>query len=440
MKSRSLEAGWIGSRLRTARGAALALGVLVFLAAFLAAAFPRAMDTYQDTALRDAVERSSPEQRSLVATVDHRLPGRPGESPAWAPLAPQDQEQAVRDILAGVHAPARITAADVSYGVRSSAELTATDPWLPRPGSQDPRFQLDARADLGEHTEPVAGALPRGEAEKNLGEVLFQAAVTEATARALRIRVGSELHFTRITPDKRPPTVTVRITGIVRPLRAKSDFWTMDPLLAAPRLTDMPVAPGSPGLPPRIWRGALLLPPESGPSLFAELGAEFLPEGNTEPQVYWQLPFDTRSLAGRDAELLRKELVRVLDGPGLEDLRAKVSENLEVKSGLPPVLETYTRLRAAVVPVVAVAAFGVGTTGAVVVLMSGGLSLVRREAELRLLRSRGGSLKGIAGRLALETAAAALPAAAAGLALAVALLPDGRLLPALLAVAALAAL
>lgn len=40
-------APWVRTRLRTAPGAACALGLLVLLTAFLAAAFPRAVDAYE---------------------------------------------------------------------------------------------------------------------------------------------------------------------------------------------------------------------------------------------------------------------------------------------------------------------------------------------------------------------------------------------------------
>lgn len=59
-------------------------------------------------------------------------------------------------------------------------------------------------------------------------------------------------------------------------------------------------------------------------------------------------------------------------------------------------------------PLVAVAAFGTGTVAAVVLCMAVGLAAERRRAELTLLRARGGSLRGLAGAVAL-VAALALP-------------------------------
>ncbi len=49
---RAASAPWIRTRLRTAPGAATALAVLVLVTAFLAAAFPRAVDAYETKGLR----------------------------------------------------------------------------------------------------------------------------------------------------------------------------------------------------------------------------------------------------------------------------------------------------------------------------------------------------------------------------------------------------
>ena len=73
-----------------------------------------------------------------------------------------------------------------------------------------------------------------------------------------------------------------------------------------------------------------------------------------------------------------------------------------------------------------IAAFGVGTTALAVLLMAAGLAADRRRGEISLLRSRGGSLRGIFRRLVTETAAAAVPAGAAGTVLALLVLPTGR--------------
>src|SRR5690349_13246969 len=63
-------APWIRTRLRTSPGAACALAVLVALTACLAAAFPRAVDRYEDAGLRRAVARAEPATTSLDVSAE----------------------------------------------------------------------------------------------------------------------------------------------------------------------------------------------------------------------------------------------------------------------------------------------------------------------------------------------------------------------------------
>ncbi len=60
---------WVRTRLRAAPGAAVALALLVALTAFLAAAFPRALDRYEDEGLSRAVARTHPDRAGLLVTA-----------------------------------------------------------------------------------------------------------------------------------------------------------------------------------------------------------------------------------------------------------------------------------------------------------------------------------------------------------------------------------
>ncbi|WP_312847497.1 FtsX-like permease family protein [Streptomyces sp. WAC 01420] len=127
-------------------------------------------------------------------------------------------------------------------------------------------------------------------------------------------------------------------------------------------------------------------------------------------------------------------------GPLLRRAGTAASSPLLAETSLDEVFGEYAQLRSAIGPVVAVAAFGTGTVAAVVLLMAGGLAADRRRAELTLLRARGGSLRSLAGRLLAETAVAAVPGAALGLAAARLAVPGPRLPYAVAAAAAVALL
>jgi putative ABC transport system permease protein len=108
-------------------------------------------------------------------------------------------------------------------------------------------------------------------------------------------------------------------------------------------------------------------------------------------------------------------------------MRTRTDPTTDVSTELDDVLVTYTDLRSGIRPLVAVAAVGTGTVAMVVLLMAGGLAADRRRSELLLLRARGGSLRGVTGRLLAETSIVSLPAGALGLTVALLALPDARL-------------
>ncbi|MFG2589270.1 FtsX-like permease family protein [Streptomyces sp. NPDC048438] len=415
-------APWVRTRLRTAPGISAALAVLVFLTAFLAAAFPRSVDAYETKALRHDVTTAAPGQSVLeVATPPPSL------------AAPRPvREQAMREkSLAGIDRalvkalpdPVRADLPLSSYGVHTTKPIVAEEAWLPRPNAMPPQLHYAVPSALGEHSELAAGRWPasHGEVTAAAGEV--EAAVTEETAAELRMKPGSTL----TVPTQGGKPLTVRVTGIVTPLHPKSGYWSVDPLYRAPSLMQ---DPGSP-TPVLYWTGTLLLAPGTGPALLDTMG---------EPELYWRLAPDPSGLTAADAPRLRDAVAGLENGPALLKLRALVGPNTTLTTDLDAILDAYTAMRAAIGPVVTVAAVGIGAVAAVVLLMTGGLIGARRHHELALLRSRGGSLRGIGGRLLAETAVAVLPAAALGLLLAVLLVGEARLLPAVAGAAAVAVL
>ncbi|MDX3058192.1 ABC transporter permease [Streptomyces sp. NE06-03E] len=415
-------APWVRTRLRTAPGIPAALAVLVFLTAFLAAAFPRSVDAYETKALRHDVTTAAPGQSVLeVATPP----------PSLAVPRPK-REQVMREkSLAGVDralvtslpAPVRADVPLSSYGVHTTKPIVAEEPWLPRPNAMPPQLHYAVPSALDRHSRLTAGRWPTTHGEVTTGTREVEAAVTEETAAELRMKPGS----TVTVPTQNGKQVTVRITGLVTPLHPESGYWSVDPLYRAPSLTP---DPGSP-TPVFYWTATLLLASDSGPALLDTTG---------EPELYWRLAPDPSGLTAADVPGLRDAVASLENGPELLKLRAAVGPNTTLTTDLDAILDSYTAIRTAIGPVVTVAAVGIGAVAAVVLLMTGGLIGARRHHELALLRSRGGSLRGIGGRLLAETAVAVLPAAALGLLLAVLLVGEARFLPALVGAAAVGVL
>ncbi|WP_331275283.1 hypothetical protein [Streptomyces clavuligerus] len=411
-------APWVRTRLRAAPGPTAATGLLVLVTAFLATAFPRAMDTYEGEGLRWEIRTAEADARTVGLTVGTPTEGTPAERVEG--LSAERLAQRYRTVLQGMPQPLRPDREQSSYGARTVKPHPALDDWIPRLDGGATVFTASAQADLARNAKLRSGRLPAptqtGPAARSV-----EAVVTSATAKILKIEAGSTVHLER---KGNGAPLAVRVTGVVEPLRPDSGYWAYEPVLRAP------VQLRTSGVPPLpYWHGALLLPPQAAPALLG-LGPD--------SEAYWRIGTDPGGLTAGDRSALRSAVASVESGPALSALRDTVDPELAAQSGLDGVLIRYDDALKAIGPVVAVAAFGAATVMAVVLLMAGGLAAARRHSELTLLRSRGGSLTGIAGRLLAEVAVPALPAAAAGAALAWLLVPEGRALPALLAAGAVA--
>lgn len=117
------------ARPHPARATALALGALVLVTAFLAAAFPRAVAAYETRGVRHALGSVPAYQRAVEITVARSdLSGDPAAACAADELTHQD-----RAIRGRFRAPLRIVADESQRGVRTTKPLQAQDAWLPRP-------------------------------------------------------------------------------------------------------------------------------------------------------------------------------------------------------------------------------------------------------------------------------------------------------------------
>lgn len=414
---RAASAPWIRTRLRTAPGAATALAVLVLVTAFLAAAFPRAVDAYETKGLRHDIATADAGR----STVEIARP-QPGLE------LPQDQREAEtrspeltrvgKALLKSLPAPLRADASSVAYGVRTTKPIVATEPWLPRPEAKPPRLTYAAQSGLKDHATLSSGAWPATPGGVTAGSRAVQGAVTEETAAELKVKVGATITL----PTAAQEPITVTITGIVAPRDPRDSYWSTDPLLRSPSLVPDPTDP----FPVHFWTGTVLLAEDAGPVLLSTAA---------EPVLFWRFPPDPAGLSGPDGSRLTSVIASLESGPGLLKVREIAGDTAVVGTGLGHIVEANARMRDAIGPVIAVAGLGIGSVAAVVLLMTGALIAGRRRGELALMRSRGGSLRGIGGRLLAETAVTVLPASALGLLLAVLLVGEGRWWPGALAAA-----
>ncbi|SHK96844.1 FtsX-like permease family protein [Actinacidiphila paucisporea] len=400
---------WLRTRLRAAPASALALAALVLVTAFLGAALPRAVDRYEDRALRQAVTDAAPRDRGVSLSDDYDTAGDPAGEDR---LRPGSLDEVERDFRRLLSPPLRITPSEVVQGVRSGAEAEVPDPELPRTSDHAPGADLVAQAGLAGHVRVVAGALPRPEPSGGPAALALDGMVTEKTARVLRLKVGQRVHLRKFGANP----LTVTISGIVVPRDPAAGYWTTDDDLLAPLVSYPPHLPIDP--PHTYWHFTVLIDPTA---------ARSLPLLGTGASMYWHHPLDAAPLTAHDVPALRAELAALGNGPLATQLATSTgSPSLHAVAGVGSVLYGFAGDRTASRPLVLIAAFGVGTTAFAVLLMAAALAADRRRGDLSLLRSRGGSLRGIFLRLVTETAAAAVPAGAAGTALALLALPTGR--------------
>ncbi|MFE3073802.1 FtsX-like permease family protein [Streptomyces sp. NPDC059247] len=388
-------APWVRTRLRTAPWAAASLALLVLVTAYLAAALPRAMDAYETEGLRHDISTALPRNSVLGLTAE--APGLELDLPVResriAPGVLEKQQEEVRGLLPGL---LRTDPRQASHGVRTVKRVEGIDPWLPRPDGLPPQFLLSSPSGLADHATLRAGRLPEGTARRP------EAVVTAKTAESLRLKPGSVVHVPgRISAEP----IAFTVTGIVEPRDPEAAYWSVEPLLRTPAL-----APIVGDEVKYYWQGALLVSPASAPALLSTTG---------EPEVFFRYLPVADHLTGRDAEALTAALDSATGGPDLVKMREVVGPTGAMTTELDAIVDSYRSMRDAITPVVAVAVFGIGAVAAVVLAMTGGLFVGRRDHELGLIRSRGASLTGIGARLLGETSAVAVPAAALALGLAV---------------------
>ncbi|OCC08275.1 hypothetical protein [Streptomyces sp. PTY087I2] len=412
---RAASAPWIRTRLRTAPGAAVALAVLVLVTAFLAAAFPRAVDAYETKGLRHDIRRADA-GRSTVEVARPQpgleLPQEQREAEARSP----ELTRVGKALLKALPAPLRADTSSLAYGVRTTKPVVANEPWLPRPEAKPPRLTYAAQSGLKNHATLSSGTWPATPGGVTADSRAVQGAVTEETAAELKVKVGATVALPTATQEP----ITVTITGIVAPRDPQGSYWSTDPLLRSPSLVPDPTDP----FPVHFWTGTVLLAEDAGPVLLSTAA---------EPVLFWRIPPDPAGLTGPDGARLTSAIASLESGPGLLKVREIAGDTAAVLTGLGHIVQANARMRDAISPVIAVAALGIGSVAAVVLVMTGALIAARRKAELALMRSRGGSLRGIGGRLLAETAVTVLPASALGLLLAVLAVGEGRWWPAALA-------
>jgi putative ABC transport system permease protein len=415
--------------LKRAVGAAvastLAVGLLVAGCVFAAMAGPALSLHARSEALHQTTAKLAPTVKAVQISanwtnfVDSLLIFAPGGSQnvpeANQNLTTSQLARATHEIkgsLAGLPLP--LGPGDW-YGLGSiPTEVTSRVPPSAVISGNQPKLEVLYRDPLSSNATLVAGSYSAG--REPTGTVAV--AVTQKTAAFFGLRLGSRAALVTSTD-----MITLAVTAIVQPRQAGSTFWTQDPLASQPSLVTPPRATGSKAITRRgvaggpYWAGGVF----ADPGQLAAMQTAFTSPGL---ELYWEFPLAIGGLSADQAQGLAGSLTRATTVTiGLTGSLEPAADDLDVTSPLIPDLALFLTTQDAIETVLLLLSVSLIVIAAAVILLAARMTVNRRAGDLAMLRARGGSLRQVTGLMARGTAVAALPAAAVGAAMAIAVIP-----------------
>lgn len=391
-------------------GPAAALAVIALLSAFIAAGGPREVTSLQNKALRQVIAAAG--TFGVLVQTGWQV----SSSAAPDQINARQLHQVSQTIAEQVQAPLDAPAARRWSGLATPFEPVG-DPAPQGVLAGPPELEVEYRTGLASNARLVSGALPRAVSYTGHGATrvaVLQAAVTQATAARLGLRIGSEASLVSASLPPGYPPLVLRVTGILRPADPGSSFWTTDPSLAAPVL--------STGHQP-VWLGAAIVGP-------AELPAVEIGSVGSNDQLSWSFPLDTAQLTAaqvpawqRAMTAAQSDISGAIYGSGELPPGANGSPAVSVYGA--GTLSSFESQQAAVGTTDSLLVTGLAAVALILLLICAVVVAGAYAGELTLIRARGAGTGQVAGRVAARTAAVAGPALAAGTLLAVLVTPGG---------------
>jgi putative ABC transport system permease protein len=396
---RQLHAGWM---MLTGSGAAasIAFGLLVFVSVLASLAIPREGTGLRTWALHRAIAAAPLADRTVVGTV------------AAGTMAPFSGGEVQATDITGGGAVLRSQLAARGVPVASkpawSSLLSGSVPVTgaaPTTGRGQPRVEIMYRTNLARYSHIVAGHLPAGGSVIG-SRAVVDIAVTPVTAARFGLRVG-----TRLTVGSRLRLV---VTGILKPVRPASVFWTEYSLAARPALT-----PGTASQ-PAYWTGTVLVGPGALPLIETRLNLDLM-------QVSWVYPAALGGLTTGQVSGLQASITGLVSsGASVRVPGTSGPVLVTITSQIPSILTPFIAGERGANPVLELVYVSLAVLGAVVVLLGARLVAERRTADFTLIRARGGALRQLGWLVLRASVVIAAVAGAAAAVLAIALTPgDG---------------
>jgi putative ABC transport system permease protein len=384
--------------------ASVVLALLVLGCVLVAVAGPRESVATRTQALRQTLAATPPTVRSVIGSADWELftSGTAGAT-SGAQRISLGQVAGVTGQLHGSLARAGVPVAGPASdwaGLTTKADRVVS----PVPRSADPAgpaalplMEVLCRTSLARYAALTQGSYPAGG-----GKDILQVAVSRATARRFGLSPGSELRVRGPGGD-----VTLDVTGVLRPRQPAEAYWNLDPNAAAPGLTITPQS--------TYWTGAVFASAAEAGQVQALFSAQDL-------SMTWELPLALGADSAERVQALAGAISRATtQATALAAPFAGSGSALSLSSPVQPALTSFLYTQASVQAAAWLLFVSLTIIGAVVLLLAARLVAARRGAEFTLLRARGASLAQVLLLAVRGMAVMCLPAAAAGLGLALVL-------------------
>ena len=301
----------------------------------------------------------------------------------------------------------------------------------PLPVGYHPELEVTYREQLTSNVQVIAGRV----ADAAIPPGVLGVAVTQQTAARYSLHPGSRLKLGGPSGKLGSPNgpIDLLVTAVVRARNPASTFWTADPLVTTPDLTHDLVNDQF-----SVLAGAL-----ADPGQLAAVQSAFCPAVNNgcdNMQLEWEFPVAVDQVNADQAQAFANALAVAAGSPYAGELQSVAAE-LAVTEPMVDPLTAFIAAQSAVLAVLLLMFASLAAIVVVVILLAARMVVARRDDELVMLRHRGASSRQIAMLILTGVAPAVIPAALAGAALAIAIIPgasitaDWRQAAAVLAVA-----
>ncbi len=378
------------------------LALLTFLAVFAATAGARETVASRTQAVRQTVAATLPTTRTInVSAAWHdvqsviAMVNNTGDPATIVPPATID---AITGQLRAAfnRAPVSLTPADTDWSAMTVPFNPINDD-LPGTGRTPVKIEITERRPLGPQVRLLSGHLPvatpvpapaagPGKAGDRHPAATLQVVLTRQTAATLGLHAGSEFVMpgSELASTGTVTEVTVLVAGIVVPVDPSSSFWGLDPGVLAANLQFQ----GSPPSP--YWAAGVI----AGPDEAGELQSYF---GSRNPRMEWVFPLDVSSLDSQHVQPLSDALDKIAtQTPTLSGPLEPVASTLTASSGTLFSLNLFITTAQSVDTLLWLLYVSLTVAGLAVLLLAARMIVMRRSAEITVIRARGGSLWQIA--------------------------------------------